>query len=223
MAAETVRVAQVLDGDSLRLTDGREIRLIGVTAPEYGKDGAPDEPFAREARAALARLIQGGELQIEYDAERRDRYGRTLAHVLLSDGRSVEEALLRDGLAFLIAEAPNLARLESYARAEVEARRAGRGVWGHPYYKPRAAARLGPDDTGFRFVEGEVRRVGRGPHATYFDLSERFTLVIPHEHWHFFGGDPKRFLHRHVIARGWVSAQENRLRLRLSHPAMLEW
>lgn len=222
VSAETVRVAQVLDGDSLRLADGREIRLIGINAPERGKDGAPDQPLAREARAALARFIGPGEIRLDYDGERFDRYGRTLAHVSVPDGRSAEVMLLSDGLAFLIAQPPNLARLVEYREAEAEARRAGRGIWNLPYYKPRAAASLRSNETGFYIVEGRVERVGCGPHAIYLDLSERFTITIPHEHWHYFGGDAKRFLGQRVVVRGWVTAHENRLRLRLSHPVMLE-
>src|SRR5687767_12005955 len=41
--AESVRVTQVLDGDSFRLSDGREVRLIGINTPEFGKNGKPNE------------------------------------------------------------------------------------------------------------------------------------------------------------------------------------
>lgn len=221
-AAENVRVAHVLDGDSLRLADGRDVRLIGINAPEYGKDGKPDEPLAREARALLMHLVASRQVQLEYDQERMDHYRRTLAHARLDTDTSVEEELLRAGLAAVVAIPPNLAHLESYQHAEAEARRTGRGIWGHDYYQPRDPARLGIDDAGFRFIRGRVQRIGRGRYSIYLDLNDRFTLVIPQEHWHYFGGDPKRFVGRQVIARGWITAQENRLRLRLSHPAMLE-
>lgn len=140
----------------------------------------------------------------------------------LDDDTSVEQEILRAGLAVVVAIPPNLAHLDSYRRAETEARRAGRGLWAHNYFTPRAAAQLSTTDTGFRFVSGRVQRVGRGRYSIYLDLSDRFTLIVPQEHWHYFGGDPKRFVGKQLIARGWVTTQENRLRLRLSHPAMLE-
>jgi hypothetical protein len=95
-------------------------------------------------------------------------------------------------------------------------------VWAEAYYKPRAVPQLGVGDTGFRFIDGTVRRVSRGRHSLYLDLADRFTLVIPHEHWTYFGGDPQRFTGKRLIARGWVTLHENRLRLRLSHPVMVE-
>ena len=36
---ETATVRHVVDGDSVILTDGRQIRLIGINAPELGRDG----------------------------------------------------------------------------------------------------------------------------------------------------------------------------------------
>jgi endonuclease YncB( thermonuclease family) len=220
--ADTVRVALVLDGDSLRLTDGREVRLIGINTPEHGKDGKAEEPLAREARVLLKRLVEGKEIRLAYDHERQDRYRRTLAHAFLSDGTSVQQAMLGEGLAVVIAIPPNLAHLDRYLRAETEARRMRRGVWGDAFYQPRDVRQLGAHDTGFHFVSGRVQRVGRSRFSIYLDLDDRFALAIPQQHWYHFGGDPKRFIGKHVIARGWVTAQENRLRLRLSHPAMLQ-
>jgi len=220
--AQTVQVAQVLDGDSLRLHDGRDVRLIGVNAPEFGKDGQPDEPLAREARDLLARLVAGKQVRLEHGPERLDRYRRTLAYVHLADGTSVEQVMLREGMGFAIAIPPNLAHVDAYLRAESEARRLGRGVWGHPYYQPRNATQLGAADTGFRIVEGRVRRIGRGRDTIYLDLADDFTLAIPQAHWHHFGGAPQRFIGKRVLARGWVTTRKRGLGLALSHPAMLE-
>src|SRR5205823_3052594 len=101
------------------------------------------------------------DVRLDYDGERDDRYGRTLAHVFLADGRNIETALLRTGLVFHVALAPNLAHLEEYHAAEAEPRRARVGVWTHSYYKPREVARLGTSESGFMFVDGRVQRVGR--------------------------------------------------------------
>jgi micrococcal nuclease len=219
--AESVRVTQVLDGDSFRLSDGREVRLIGINAPEFGKNGKPNEPLAREAREFLNGMIAGSMIDLEYDEERYDRYHRTLAHATLSDKRRVEDLLLRRGLAFLVAQSPNFAHLTENAGAEAEARHAKRGVWAEAYFKPRAATELTPQDTGFRFVRGRVSRITRTKNVSYLDLADGFALMIPHEYAPRFG-DLQHFAGKNVVARGWVTAHENRLHLRVSHPAMLE-
>jgi endonuclease YncB( thermonuclease family) len=218
---EDALVLAAMDGDTLVLADGRHLRLIGVNAPELGKDGEPDEPFARAAHTLVANLTAGRRVRLEFEQESTDRYGRWLAHVELPDGQNLQEILLRQGLAFAVAIPPNLARLAVYFAAEEEARRAGRGIWGHPAYAPRPAE--GVAKTGFQLVRGTIQRIGRGRHAYYFDLAPRLTLVVDHEDWvrYFGGGDPARWRGRAVIARGWVTPHRDKLSLRLRHPAML--
>ena len=221
-AAETVRVGYVLDGDSLVLDDGREVRLIGINAPEFGKDGAPNQPLAVEARAELARLAHGVRVTLELDRELRDRYGRLLAHVRLADGTSIQETMLRRGLAWAIVIPPNLARLKERLAAENEARARQRGVWGRPDYAPAAAEKLTRADTGFHLVRGEIARVGRGKKMIFLDLAPRMALKVPRADWEkYFPGRPEDMVGRRVAARGWVTAHRDRLYLRVQHPSVL--
>lgn len=104
---ETVRIASWPDGDTATLQDGRRIRLVGVDTPEMAKADQPAGYFAREARACARRLTKGVSVRILFleDAEDpgkrlRDRYGRLLGEVLLPDGRSLNEHLLREGMGF---------------------------------------------------------------------------------------------------------------------------
>ncbi|PSQ90779.1 MAG: hypothetical protein BRD57_05985 [Proteobacteria bacterium SW_6_67_9] len=75
-------VDAIYDGDTVRLRDGTDVRLIGVDTPEIGRDGAPDEPHARDARRVLRQLTRNADrrLHLRLDADRRDDYGRLLAH-----------------------------------------------------------------------------------------------------------------------------------------------
>jgi len=106
----------VLDGDTLRLPDGRRVRLPAVDAPELGR------PFAAEARDfSAAQLAAAADVRLADADPPRDRYGRLLADVLV-DGASLSEALLAHGLATLYdSDAPALRRLQ----AEAVAARAG--------------------------------------------------------------------------------------------------
>lgn len=241
VADETVTVRHVLDGDSFILADGRQARLIGVNAPELGKDGTPGQPLAKQARNRLSGLIKGQTLTLSHGRERQDHYGRWLVHARLPDGASVEEILLREGLAWAIAIPPNVDRLDSLLRAETEARAAGRGVWGEAAYAPKTAGDLTEKDTGFRFIEGTIQRRAKGRQVIYFDLTPRVALVVPQAEWkkYFDGqgstnvardrmsgatkGKSADLVGRRVIARGWLTESKGRLHLRVPHPAMLTW
>lgn len=220
--AETVPVRRVVDGDTLHLADGRKVRLVGVNAPELGRDERPDQPLAQEARQALLTLIGGRPVHLRFGPDRYDHHGRTLAYVESADGISAGEHLLRKGLAVLVAIPPNLEHLSAYRRAETEARRARRGIWAEAYYRPIPANRLDRDDTGFRFVSGTIERVGQSRKYIYLDLTPVFAIAISRDNWHYFGGDPKRLKGKRVRVRGWISLWRDKLRIRIGHPAMME-
>jgi micrococcal nuclease len=226
--ADSAVVRRVVDGDSLMLADGREVRLIGVNAPEMGRDGAPEQPLARAARTLLASLVEGRKVKLVYETERHDRYRRILAHVLFTDAdgteRSAEEALLASGLAWMVAIPPNVGWVSRLQVAESEARSAGRGVWVEPRLAALPVERLGPTTTGFQLVTGTVEHLGQSRYAYYFELAPRVTVVVPREDWaRYFAnlGNPDQLVGKAVQVRGWVTPHERGLRLRVGHPAML--
>jgi len=219
---EEARVARVLDGDSLRLADGREVRLIGINAPEFGKDGAPDQPLAAAARNRARALVENRTVRLDFDRERFDRYGRVLAYVTLPDGRDLQRTLLEEGLAWFVAVPPNVARLEAYREAEAAARRQRRGVWGLAVYEPVAAERLAPDHPGgFVRLVGTVRAVRYRREHVVLDLGNRVHLTLPRAVGSGFP-PPATLTGQRVLARGWLTRHRSGLRLRLTHPAMVE-
>ena len=217
-----VRVQQVIDGDTLILADRRHVRLIGINTPELGKAGQPDEPLAQDARRRLQGLVAGRPVTLSPGAETRDHYGRWLAYIRLADGRDPAEDLLQQGLASAVAIPPNLQRLNRYLALEADARRQGKGLWGLSYYQPIPAERLLPGQTGYRFVTGRVSRIGRSRKYVYLDLGSNLSIMVSHDDWKRHFEHPPEHLHdRTLTARGWISEQDNRLRLRIHHPAML--
>ncbi|MUM77235.1 nuclease [Pseudodesulfovibrio sp. F-1] len=123
--AEAVRLVRVIDGDSLLVElAGRreEVRLIGIDAPEGRQE------FGARSRGHVAELCRGQTLRLEFDTQRRDRYGRLLAYLFAGE-LMVNEELVRSGLALALPVRPNTAHAGRLARAEAEAREAGRGFW----------------------------------------------------------------------------------------------
>jgi micrococcal nuclease len=68
-------------------------------------------------------------VQLEADIEGRDRYGRRLAYVVV-DGERFNDELVRLGYARLLVIEPNRKHARSMLRAELDAKRVGRGLWG---------------------------------------------------------------------------------------------
>lgn len=121
---EEATVRHVIDGDSVRLTDGREVRYIGVDATELGSDG----PWAEAAKAANIRLVQGKRVRLEREVSETDRYGRLLRHVYVGD-RWVNGALVAGGLTRVRLYAPNVQRGAEMVKLQEEAQRRRRGMW----------------------------------------------------------------------------------------------
>jgi endonuclease YncB( thermonuclease family) len=215
------QVEYVLDGDTLILTDQRHVRLIGINAPEIGKDGAADEPLSQAARVALTRLVGGKTVELVLGRETHDHYGRLLAHVSLTDGRSAQETLLNLGLAVLVAIPPNLGRQQLYAAAEQVARANKRGIWGMAYYEPIPAEQLRAQHSGFRFVIGRIREVWRSSKYVHLVMSPRLHVLVPLEDLRYFDRRPESLAGQRVVVRGWVTHYGDNLQLRVRHPSML--
>jgi micrococcal nuclease len=129
-AEGTQRVERVVDGDTIVLAGGERVRYIGVDTPESVKPGTPVQCFAKAASRFNARLVEGKRVRLRYDAERQDRYGRTLAYVYReADGLFVNAELVRRGYATTLTIPPNVAHADDFRKLASAARRAGRGLW----------------------------------------------------------------------------------------------
>lgn len=219
---EVAVVRWALDGDSLLLEDGRQVRLLGVNAPEIGKDGQPDQPLSRAARERSNRLTRGQSVRLQYDQERFDRYGRTLAYVTLPDGRDLEKILLGEGLAWFVAIPPNVSRLEPYRAAEVQARAARRGIWAEPGYEPVPAEQLSRERTGFIRLTGTISAVHVRDGSVELALTPTVRLIMAASTLAALRQSPERWRGKRILARGWLAAYNDQLRLRVTHSAMIE-
>jgi micrococcal nuclease len=120
------RVVEVIDGDTVVLGDGREVRLVGIQAPKLplGRAGFPTWPLAPEAKQALAKLVLGREVALGLGGLGRDRHGRVLAHLFRGgDGLWIQGEMLRLGLARVYTFADNRALAEALLQREMRRRR----------------------------------------------------------------------------------------------------
>lgn len=230
---KTVQVEKVFDGDTVRLHSGTSVRLIGVNTPEMHYDTGNPEPGAEQATAFLAqRAAQITQLQVGVDP--RDRYGRTLAHLYFTNGKSVEEALLERGLGFFISIPPNTRLSGCLRQAEDRARLAQLGIWAERRW-PLAATSLPAGHSGFSLLHGEITKVGKGRRAWYVELDDRVVLRIDTKVLALFNDNERIRLRpkNRVEVRGWLvdrSASKNvrkkgykPLIINISHPDHLRF
>jgi endonuclease YncB( thermonuclease family) len=121
-------VAAVLDGDTIRLRNGREVRLVQIDAPE----GNQGECYADRARDVLRAILPGGTrviLQADPRLDAVDQYGRLLRYVFKGQ-RNVNLMLVRQGAASIwLFEGERGRYAPALLRAARQAKAAGRGLW----------------------------------------------------------------------------------------------
>ena len=128
----SVEVLRVVDGDTIEvLFDGSEedVRYIGIDTPESVAPNQPVECFGHEASDFNAELVEGEKVELVFDAELRDRYGRLLAYVYIGD-LFVNAKLVARGYARTLEIEPNTSMAPRLERLEQSAGSAGRGLWG---------------------------------------------------------------------------------------------
>lgn len=132
-------VLYVIDGDTAFIDiDGVEtkVRFVGVDTPEsVHQDESRNTPEGKIASQWTKDYLTGKRVYLEYDIEREDEYGRTLAYIYLEDGVTmVQEELLKAGMAQTLTIQPNSKYASRFYQLQVEAREAGAGFWATGFF-----------------------------------------------------------------------------------------
>ncbi len=233
-AGERAGVARVVDGDTVVLDraigTATQVRLVGIQAPKLplGRPGFPTWPLAWEAKRALERLVLGRRVTLSFGGRRMDRHGRLLAHLHAADGAWIQGEMLRSGLARVYSFADNRALIPEMLALERQARAAGRGIWGHPFYAIRTPARAARQIGTFQIVEGTVVAAARVKGRIYLnfgpDWRTDFTVTVASKAQRLFrqaGVDPLRLEGRRLRVRGWIRKFNGPL-IEATHPGQIE-
>lgn len=145
------RVRHVTDGDTLELENGEKVRYIGIDTPSVRRREderwvEDPEPFAKEATEENRKLVEGKKVRLEFDQEKRDRFGRLLAYVYVRigffgnasyDGEVFLDSheifmnayLIQKGLARPLSVPPNSRYRERFEKLAREAKQKGLGLY----------------------------------------------------------------------------------------------
>ena len=124
-------VVRVIDGDTVHVQIGevsQRVRYIGVNSPEVHHPRKGEEPGGRAASEINRQLVHGKRVRLELDVQPRDRYGRLLAYVWVTD-TMVNAEMVRLGYAQVMTVPPNVRYQRLFLALQREARANGRGLW----------------------------------------------------------------------------------------------
>ena len=117
---EPVDVSRVIDGDTLELKDGRQVRLLGINTPEVS------EFLYKEAADYLRQLL--ADKQITLESFGQDKYGRTLGYVY-ADDELVNIEIIKAGLAHKYLFSDDGKFYKEFRDAEEGAKEKQLGIW----------------------------------------------------------------------------------------------
>ncbi len=121
-------VDRVIDGDTVVLASGEKVRYLLINANEI--TNGHDECYGQEAKVLNQSLVEGKAVELTYDSECTDKYGRLLAYVAV-DGREVNSVLVERGYACVLYIPPDgMARHAEFSTLESQAMAARAGMWG---------------------------------------------------------------------------------------------
>ncbi|MCG9695470.1 thermonuclease family protein [Shewanella sp. Isolate11] len=221
---ETVTLSQVIDGDTIKLDDGRVVRLIGIDAPEFDQ-AYPElsEPFAAQVRQFLLHNVQAGQtLHLAFDMKRLDPQGRTLAYVYTEAGLHLQELLLSHGYAKARVY-QNDYFWRCLAQVEQQARENHIGLWAESAYQPMTVEQLSREDLNhWREVRGVITGFERKGQDFWLIIDKKLYVDVPSEEFGNFSNIlPLNMLETPVIVRGELYYSYKKWQLISHHPSQI--
>lgn len=218
-------ISHVYDGDTIRLTDGRKIRFLGINTTEMNHHrGGIAEPYAREATRYLKNLLEHHKVNLVFEDEKQDHYKRYLAHVYLDDGTLLQQKMLEAGLATAIIIPPNLDYIPCYLGFEESARQNQIKLWSLPKYQIQKANEIRGSAEGYMMVQGKARDVYHYGGNVWVKFTPHFSLKISKRYQPYFDEAFLQRLENETLrVRGFTRSFYNRARLALKHPLQIEF
>lgn len=225
-------VVEVVDGDTVMLDTGVEVRMVGIQAPKLplGRRGFQSWPLADEAKVTLESLVANRRLTPHFGGREMDRHGRALAHLVSEGGIWLQAEMLRLGMARVYSFPDNTALVDEMLALERAAREARFGIWSHPFYALRAAdpAELSSLVGTFQLVEGRILDAAEVRGTVYLNHGEDwrtdYTTMIDRQSMRAFraaGLDPATWSGSRVRVRGWLRSRNGPM-IEATHPQQIE-
>jgi len=179
-----IKVSKVIDGDTIRLSNGKLLRYIGMDTPEVRihKNGGwlyDPQPFSLAAKEFNKKLVENKFIKVEFDVKKFGTYGRLLGYCFIGN-TFVNAKLVQQGLAVLYTRPPDVKYTDLFIRMQKEARANSRGLWGKLAVIP--STDVGNFINQIRVVSGRVLDTYQSKKVVYLnfgrDYKRDFTVII---------------------------------------------
>lgn len=145
---QVVTVTKVVDGDTIEVTGGLKVRLIGIDTPETVDPRRGVQCFGKEASNRTKELLLNQQIVMVKDISETDKYGRLLRYIFLAkDNTFINEQLVREGFAHASSYPPDIQFQTLFKAAEKDASESNRGFWGDATCAPTPTTPLRTDFT----------------------------------------------------------------------------
>jgi endonuclease YncB( thermonuclease family) len=211
------RIRHVFDGDTVQLENGQKVRFLGINTPEVEGHNKLAQSGGLAAKQWLAAKLKAKTVRLETDVEKKDKYGRLLAHLFLPEGEHVNVQLVSKGLATVNIHPPNLKYTQQLIAAQDSAEQKKLGIWRDPSYASQPYQNL-TDYRGWHRITGTVNRVKQSRKYVYLQFSEDFSIGIKRRALNLFA-ELSSFLRRNVEVRGWIRKSGKGHVMFIRHPA----
>ncbi len=221
---KTGGVVTVYDGDTIkiRFEDGheRKVRLIGIDCPEIGDPNKKKSLQALLAKRFAFHCLFRKTVELTYESEREDKYGRLLAYVWI-EGKLFNEFILNQGFAEVFWAFPYKLK-ERFIQVQNAAREHGRGFWREKPY-PLIPAKNAREHIG-KLIRVGFTCVQTGHQGRFFFLyakKKSFSALIPEEYRPNFP-DLKAYKGKRIVVFGFLEEYRGQPQIMVFVPSQIE-
>ena len=215
-------IKKVFDGDTIKLQDGRKIRFLGINTPEVAHSNHYAQAGGEAAKQWLIKQLKGQKVRLEFDAEKKDKYKRTLAHLFTESGVHLNHELVRLGLASVSVFPPNLNYIPELLTAQDEAEQNNRGIWKDKAYAAKPATDLSAHNkNGWQRIVMTVSAIKKTRKSIYLKWNKHFIVRIEKHHAQYFD-DIDSLKGQKIEVRGWVRKYKKGYSMQLKHGGLLK-
>ncbi|PJB99637.1 MAG: hypothetical protein CO077_00640 [Candidatus Nealsonbacteria bacterium CG_4_9_14_0_8_um_filter_35_12] len=245
LAPEKTIATKIIDGDTIVVEGGNNVRILGIDADESGY------PCYNEAKKRLEELILNKEVKLEKDVTDVDQYKRCLRYVFLAD-QNIGLELVKEGLAIARFYEPDLKYKEEISLAEKTAIENKIGC----KWAGQKPAQLSPSSPSVKFenftpektgleiifacnagnyygkemiVEGKIVATYRSKTNTVFLNFEKpypdqcfSTVIFSSDQYKFVQNPENYYLNKTVRVRGQIKEYQGKPEIILEDPAQIE-